>query len=109
MRTVALEEELEERYDTGSRLVPEAAIDRWTPDVNLIHLSDRAVLRAAMHGLAPPLPEAILLYDVEGMRIKEIAAVLEIPIGTVMSRIGRARAEFRMALQTALTILQERR
>src|SRR5471030_1899353 len=38
-RTVALEEELEERDDPGPRLVPEAAIDRQTPEVNLIRLS----------------------------------------------------------------------
>jgi RNA polymerase sigma-70 factor (ECF subfamily) len=104
-RTVALEEELEE--DSGPRLVPEAAIDRQTPEVNLMRLSDRAALHAAMEKLAPPLLEVILLCDVEEMKYKEIAAVLEIPIGTVMSRIGRARAALRVALQTDPTILKE--
>ncbi len=98
-RTVALEEELEEHDDSGPRLVPEAAIDRQTPEVNLIRLSDRAALHAAMEKLAPPLLEVILLCDVEEMKYKEIAAVLEIPIGTVMSRIARARAAMRGMLQ----------
>jgi RNA polymerase sigma-70 factor (ECF subfamily) len=106
-RTVALEEELEERDDSGPRPVPEAAIDRRTPEVNLIRLSDRAALCAAMEKLAPPLLEVILLCDVEEMKYREIAAVLEIPIGTVMSRIGRARAALRVALQTDPTILKE--
>jgi RNA polymerase sigma-70 factor (ECF subfamily) len=106
-RTVALEEELEERDDSGLRLVPEAAIDRRTPEVNLMRLSDRAALQFAMEKLAPPLLEVILLCDVEEMKYKEIAAVLEIPIGTVMSRIGRARAALRVALQTDPTILKE--
>jgi RNA polymerase sigma-70 factor (ECF subfamily) len=106
-RTVALEEELEEHDDSGSRLVPEAAIDRQTPEVNLMRLSDRAALHAAMEKLAPPLLEVILLCDVEEMKYKEIAAVLEIPIGTVMSRIARARTTLRMALQTDPTMLKE--
>ena len=63
-RTVALEEELEERDDSGPRLVPEAAVDRQTPEVNLIRLSDRAALRAAMEELTPHLLEVILLCDV---------------------------------------------
>jgi RNA polymerase sigma-70 factor (ECF subfamily) len=97
-RTVALEDELEERDDSGPRLVPEAAIDRQTPEVNLVRLSDRAALQAAMEKLAPPLLEVILLCDVEEMKYKEIATVLEIPIGTVMSRIARARKALRSML-----------
>jgi RNA polymerase sigma-70 factor (ECF subfamily) len=95
MRTVALEDELEERDDSGPRPVPEAAIDRQTPEVNLMQLSDRAALQAAMERLAPPLLEAVLLCDVEEMKYREIATVLDIPIGTVMSRIARARAALR--------------
>src|SRR5579864_2823593 len=56
-RTVGLEEELEDRDDSRPRLVPEGAIDRQTPEVNLMRLSDRAALRAAMEKLAPPLLE----------------------------------------------------
>jgi RNA polymerase sigma-70 factor (ECF subfamily) len=95
-RTVALEDELEE---SGARDYPEGAIDRQTPEVNLIRLSDRAAVEAAMEQLSPPLLEVILLCDVEEMKYREIAAVLEIPIGTVMSRIARARLALRTALQ----------
>jgi RNA polymerase sigma-70 factor (ECF subfamily) len=106
-RTVALEEELEEHEDSGPRLVPEAAIDRQTPEANLIRLSDRAALHAAMEKLAPPLLEVILLCDVEEMKYKEIAAVLEIPIGTVMSRIARARGAMRGMLQVDAILPRE--
>jgi RNA polymerase sigma-70 factor (ECF subfamily) len=99
-RTVALEEELEERDDQGPHLVPEAAIDRQTPEVNLMRLSDKAALQAAMEQLAAPLLEVILLCDVEEMKYREIATVLEIPIGTVMSRIARARIALRGLLET---------
>ena len=95
-RTVALEDELEE---SGARDYPEGAIDRQTPEMNLIRLSDRAAVEAAMEQLSPPLLEVILLCDVEEMKYREIASVLEIPIGTVMSRIARARLALRTALQ----------
>ena len=100
MRTVALEDELADRSDSGSALFPEGAIDRETPEKNLIRLSDRAALHTAMEKLPPPLLEVILLCDVEEMKYREIATVLEIPIGTVMSRIARARGALRGALKT---------
>jgi len=99
VRTVALEEELDEHNESGAGHYPEAAIDRETPETNLIRLSDRAALHAAMEKLSPLLLEVILLCDVEEMKYKEIATVLDIPIGTVMSRIARARLALRGALQ----------
>src|SRR5580658_852028 len=97
-RTVALEDELDDR--SAAPLYPEGAIDRETPETNLLRLSDRAALHAAMEKLPSPLLEVILLCDVEEMKYREIATVLEIPIGTVMSRIARARGALRGALQT---------
>jgi RNA polymerase sigma-70 factor (ECF subfamily) len=97
-RTVALEDEMSSGDDSGSVVHPEAAIDRETPELNLLRLSDRAALHAAMDNLPAPLMEVVLLCDVEEMKYKEIAAVLEIPIGTVMSRIARARTALRKTL-----------
>jgi RNA polymerase sigma-70 factor, ECF subfamily len=99
VRTRSLEEELEDRDDMGPRPMPEAAIDRQTPEVNLLRLSDKAALQAAMSELPSLLLEVVLLCDVEEMKYREIATVLEIPIGTVMSRIARARAALREGLQ----------
>src|ERR1700760_2565713 len=93
-RTVALEDELKGDGDGDSSLCqyPESAIDRQTPEENLIKLGDRAALQSAMEELPSPLLEVIMLCDIEEMKYKEIAMILEIPIGTVMSRIARARA-----------------
>jgi RNA polymerase sigma-70 factor (ECF subfamily) len=98
-RTVALEDELEESDDAGPRLYPEGAIERQTPESNLMRLSDKAAVEEAMEQLPPPLLEVVLLCDVEEMKYREIATVLEIPIGTVMSRIARARATLRLTLE----------
>jgi len=97
-RTVALEDEIEA---TGT---PAAAMDLATPEVEMLRLSDRAALQHAMEQLSPPLLEVVLLCDVEEMKYREIAQVLEVPIGTVMSRIARARAALRQHLtRPALT------
>jgi RNA polymerase sigma-70 factor (ECF subfamily) len=100
LRTVSLDEELMQQTDSGPGLYPEAAIDRQTPEINLLHLTDRAALQSAMDKLPPLLLEVVLLCDVEEMKYKEIAAVLDIPIGTVMSRIARARTSLRKLLDT---------
>jgi len=102
-RTVALEDELEEH------MVPESAIERQTPEMNLMRLSDKAALQAAMEALPAPLLEVILLCDVEEMKYREIASVLEIPIGTVMSRIARARASLREMLESGMQGRKEAR
>lgn len=94
MRTVPLEEELKE----GS--FPESVVDWATPELNLMRMSDKASLQAAMEKLSPPLLEVILLCDVEEMKYREIATVLDVPLGTVMSRIARGRATLRGMLAT---------
>jgi RNA polymerase sigma-70 factor (ECF subfamily) len=99
-RTVALEDELNESGESQPAQYPEAAIDRQTPETNLLRLEDRTALNAAMERLPPPLLEVILLCDVEEMKYREIATALEIPIGTVMSRIARARLALRAVLET---------
>jgi RNA polymerase sigma-70 factor, ECF subfamily len=97
-RTVALEEELAD--EDGPGRWPEGIIDHRTPELNLIRLADRAALERAMKKLSPTLLEMILLCDVEDLKYKEIAVVLEIPIGTVMSRVARARAALRRELES---------
>lgn len=52
-----------------------------------------------MANLPPPLKNALLLREAEGMRYDEIAARMECPVGTVRSRIHRVRAEIRKLLE----------
>jgi RNA polymerase sigma-70 factor (ECF subfamily) len=99
LRTVSLDEMLQEQSESGPEVYPDAAIDRLTPEISLARLADRAALESAMEKLPPLLLEVILLCDVEEMKYKEIAGILDIPIGTVMSRIARARAHLRQSLQ----------
>src|SRR5437667_11668488 len=52
----------------------------------------------ALNDLPPNFRMAVILADIEGLSYKEIAEALEIPIGTVMSRISRARRQLQKSL-----------
>jgi RNA polymerase sigma factor (sigma-70 family) len=73
-----------------------------TPEDNLIRLDNQVALQRALEQLEAPLREALLLCDVEEVKYKDIALILDIPIGTVMSRISRARRALRQLLQPQL-------
>ena len=61
------------------------------------HLTDQEVL-GALAALPAGYQEVVLLADVEEFTYKEIATMLEVPLGTVMSRLHRARRLLRAAL-----------
>jgi RNA polymerase sigma-70 factor (ECF subfamily) len=89
-RTVYLEDQLDlpETFDSGP-----------TPEEQILRLDNQAVVNEALDQLPPSLREILLLCDVEEMKYKDIALVLDVPIGTVMSRISRARRALLQLLQ----------
>ncbi len=56
------------------------------------------VVTEALDSLSPDFREVVLLADVEGFSYKEIAEIMGTPIGTVMSRLNRARGQLRTKL-----------
>lgn len=62
-----------------------------TPESSLIAKADAEQLRAAIAKLPTPFRETLVLRDIEGLDYREIAEATEVPIGTVMSRLARAR------------------
>ena len=62
-----------------------------TPEAALIAKTDAARLEAAIAELPLPFRETLVLRDVQGLDYREIAEVTKVPIGTVMSRLARAR------------------
>ena len=62
-----------------------------TPEAALIAKADAARLEAAIAELPVPFRETLVLRDVQGLDYREIAEVTKVPIGTVMSRLARAR------------------
>src|SRR6202049_2727961 len=74
---------------------PELAVDTETPETILINRSDSQLLQRAIDDLPVHYRETLLLCEVEEMSYREIAEILSIPIGTVMSRLARARKALR--------------
>jgi RNA polymerase sigma-70 factor (ECF subfamily) len=71
-----------------------------TPESALLARVDHELLQSALEQLAVHYREVVLLCDVEEMSYQEIAETLGIPIGTVMSRVSRARKALRDLLGT---------
>jgi RNA polymerase sigma factor (sigma-70 family) len=65
--------------------------DMDTPETALLAQIDAEQLRSAIAALPAPFRETLVLRDIEGLDYREIAQTTEVPIGTVMSRLARAR------------------
>lgn len=77
---------------------PELAVENETPETILGKRLDTQLVQSAIDGLPVHHREILLLCEVEEMSYQEIAEVLSIPIGTVMSRLARARKAIRQSL-----------
>ena len=87
-----VEDDVAERAGEVVGLIPE------TPEARLSRMADGRALEAALGELATEFREVFLLREVEGLSYKEIAEVAAVPIGTVMSRLSRARTQLRAIL-----------
>ena len=70
-----------------------------TPEGEILRIDNQLLVRDALEQLPAHLREVLLLCDVEEFKYKEVAAVLDVPIGTVMSRLSRARHALRNSLK----------
>ena len=69
-----------------------------TPEAMLERERMRQRIDAAIMALAAPFREVVVLRELEGLSYAEIAQIAAVPIGTVMSRLSRARAELKSLL-----------
>jgi len=65
--------------------------DSGGPEVHLLRKADRATVREAIAALPAEFREVIVLREMEDLSYKEISEIAAVPIGTVMSRLARAR------------------
>ena len=92
-------EVVEDIAESGDALTPAPE----SPEALLLRANLTAELRAALDALPENYREVVWLRDVEDLSYQEIAQVVAIPIGTVMSRLSRGRKQ----LHRALTLMQQ--
>lgn len=89
------EEERAAPFDEEIHSVEQAGAD---PEAALLRQADGELLRQGFAALPAPFREVMVLREIEGLSYKEIAVVAGIPIGTVMSRLARARGQLQAFL-----------
>ncbi|HXF47669.1 MAG TPA: sigma-70 family RNA polymerase sigma factor [Burkholderiaceae bacterium] len=92
-----------EESDHGSALAPGAALVLpLNPESAALADADRALVRDCLGTLPAVFREALVLRELQGCSYKEIASILGAPIGTVMSRLSRARRLLHWAIAERL-------
>jgi RNA polymerase sigma factor (sigma-70 family) len=76
--------------------------ERRNPEALLLKTADEQMLKKALEELPVEFREVIILRELEGMSYKEIAGLAGIPVGTVMSRLARARERLEQRLMPSI-------
>jgi RNA polymerase sigma-70 factor (ECF subfamily) len=76
------------------------------PEMLLLHKSKASIVQRALEQVPIDLREVLVLRELEGLSYKEIADVVGAPIGTVMSRLARARGRVRKLLTAEIEVVR---
>jgi len=104
MRSLWFDEPHNGASDQGSNTdsAEGGVVESWdadgSPHVIFLRKITRPEVRSAIESLPVHYREVVVLRDIEDFTYQEIAAVLDCPVGTVMSRLGRAREKLRLLL-----------
>ena len=93
---VMLDEAMGEVEQASADIVPASLSSR--PDAELLAKIERARVQAALKKLPQNLREIVVLREFEDLSYQEISEVVGVPVGTVMSRLSRARERLKALL-----------
>lgn len=68
-----------------------------SPETELLQHRDATAIQRLVNALPEPFRETIVLREIQNLSYRDIAAIVDVPVGTVMSRLARARAMLRTA------------
>lgn len=74
------------------------SVESDNPEMILLENANKQLLKQVLEKLPPEFREAIILRELEGLTYKEIAVIADVPVGTVMSRLARARKRLQFCL-----------
>ena len=80
----------------------DAMVDFANPELRLMQNTDAQMVRAALTELPLEFREVMVMRELEELSYKEIAAIADLPIGTVMSRLARGRKRLHSLLATRM-------
>lgn len=87
--------------DAVAQQSDDASTAAWpTPEDELVRRADQRAVERAIEALPFVFREVVVLRDVSGLNYKEIAGLLGLPIGTVMSRLARGRRQLSILLRS---------
>jgi RNA polymerase sigma-70 factor (ECF subfamily) len=88
-------------HEQTEALQPAWQEPQTSPETELLREHDSDTVRRLVDALPQPFREVIVLREINNLSYSEIAAVAEVPVGTVMSRLARARSMLRVAWNAA--------
>ena len=80
-------------------LILGVSADECTPEAMLVRDAETRAVRSVLNAMSPPLREMLVLREFEELSYRQISEITALPIGTVMSRLARARKAFADAWQ----------
>jgi RNA polymerase sigma factor (sigma-70 family) len=88
-------------HDFGytEELILSVSSDECTPEVMLVRNAETQAVRSVLNAMSPPLREILMLREFDELSYRQISEIRALPIGTVMSRLARARKAFADAWQ----------
>jgi RNA polymerase sigma factor (sigma-70 family) len=108
-RKARLEVDVHHRDDAADFSIDDVASDEDTPETALLRSSEAGKVRRVLNLLPRSLREVLVLRELEGLSYREIAQTAALPIGTVMSRLARARDHFATVWQSHALLQEEQK
>jgi RNA polymerase sigma factor (sigma-70 family) len=96
-RKATHEIDIHDKDDSGENAIDNVPSDEDSPETALLRRTQSGAVRLVLGKLPRPLREILVLRELEGLSYRQIAEIAALPIGTVMSRLARARTHFENA------------
>lgn len=96
-RKARLETDVQHAGDSRQFSIDEVPSDEDTPEATMLRTGESNAVRTVINKLPRSLREVLVLREMEGLSYRQIAETFALPIGTVMSRLARARTQFETA------------
>ena len=98
-----------DREGQGGVPEPHDASELSQPDLVLERADEERRIQAALNRLSPEHRAVLILKDLEDKKYETMAEILQVPIGTIRSRLHRARLELREVLEKTTQKIEDRR